>query len=311
MINILYCFDETYNKVALTSIKSLTENINTPITFYIIHRNPESIDSKLIEIRNYQYVHQVFVYKFDNKKISFPNTVNRHVSEATYYRLFIEDYLPKDIDNLLYLDADVVCVNNPKNEIESIFLELNQSEKTCAASTEFTSNNTGINVFTRLSLSNNKYFNAGVLFINYKKWLENNIKDYSLDIIKNSKVDLEFWDQDILNKYYDGNYFEISKNMNYRSISKIESNNFQNIKFYHYVGSVKPWTIKGINDINSKHYQHYYLKIYGKYHLINTWRASSVYYLIKLFFSFKFIYLEKKLLFIKNAIESLFKNITQ
>ena len=41
-----------------------------------------------------------------------PVGISDHISEATYYRLFIEQHLPNDIDEILYIDPDVVCLNN-------------------------------------------------------------------------------------------------------------------------------------------------------------------------------------------------------
>ena len=40
----------------------------------------------------------------------FPNLKDVHVSEATYYRLYMDDYLPDNLSSIVYLDADVVCV---------------------------------------------------------------------------------------------------------------------------------------------------------------------------------------------------------
>ena len=41
-MNILYCFDENYNKQALVSITSLISNNNCNINFYIIHDKPNT-----------------------------------------------------------------------------------------------------------------------------------------------------------------------------------------------------------------------------------------------------------------------------
>ena len=46
--------------------------------------------------------------------------------QATYYRLFIEDYLPSEIDNFLYLDADIICCNDPIPIMDEIIFKLRQ-----------------------------------------------------------------------------------------------------------------------------------------------------------------------------------------
>ena len=34
------------------------------------------------------------------------------MSEATYYRFYIDDYLPTDLEEVLYIDADIICMQN-------------------------------------------------------------------------------------------------------------------------------------------------------------------------------------------------------
>ncbi len=40
--------------------------------------------------------------------------------ETIYYRLLAHEYLPKDLDRILYLDADILCLNDicPLYEME-------------------------------------------------------------------------------------------------------------------------------------------------------------------------------------------------
>jgi len=42
MINVLYCFDENYNKQAAVSIFSLLEKVSEKINIYIIHKDPDT-----------------------------------------------------------------------------------------------------------------------------------------------------------------------------------------------------------------------------------------------------------------------------
>ena len=56
-------------------------------------------------------------------------------------------------------------------------------------------------MLNELNLKSNKYFNAGVLFLNYEKWQEDNLNQ---KIIEHSKSmgnleNLKMHDQDILN----------------------------------------------------------------------------------------------------------------
>ena len=54
--------------------------------------------SKIIE--EHDNLLNLFTYQFDSSKVKLP-PIKSHVSEATYYRLFISQYLPQDIKFLI------------------------------------------------------------------------------------------------------------------------------------------------------------------------------------------------------------------
>ena len=37
-----------------------------------------------------------------------------HVSDATYYRIFITDFIDSELNKILYLDADVICIKTSR-----------------------------------------------------------------------------------------------------------------------------------------------------------------------------------------------------
>ena len=108
MLDILYCFDENYNKQAGSSISSLASKVGEKINLYIIHENPESFESIEKRLLTYGEINEIHMYKFEDKGYDFPNLQGSHVSQATYFRLFIENYLPNNIEYLTYIDADVI-----------------------------------------------------------------------------------------------------------------------------------------------------------------------------------------------------------
>ena len=64
------------------------------------------------------------MYEFNKHNINFPNIENSHVSEATYYRIFAEKFLPKEVTFYTYLDADIICINNPILYLNAIINEM-------------------------------------------------------------------------------------------------------------------------------------------------------------------------------------------
>ena len=102
-LNFLYCFDSNYHNQAFTSIHSLLENVSKKINIFVIHNREFSVTELPDSIANHNNLKNFKSYKFVDKEHTFPNLENAHLSEATYYRLFIENYLPSDIQKLIYL----------------------------------------------------------------------------------------------------------------------------------------------------------------------------------------------------------------
>ena len=109
MLNLLYCIDENYNKQAYISIASILENTSQEINVYIIHKSPTSFQEYRKKLIHSENLNNFSLFEFDKNKSGFPNVHGSHVSDATYYRLFIDDYLPSEIEYILYVDADIVC----------------------------------------------------------------------------------------------------------------------------------------------------------------------------------------------------------
>ena len=57
---------------------------------------------------------------------------------------------------------------------------------------------------------------------------------------------VNFWDQDILNHVFDGNYLTISNNLNYFAPVFKENikSSLRSVIFLHFAGSTKPWSIQ-------------------------------------------------------------------
>ena len=216
--------------------------------------------------------------------------------------MFIEDYLPSEIDNFLYLDADIICCNDPIPIMDEIIFKLKKSNKIISAVSEIKNNNDKRIkkvVFDRLDMKSGDYFNAGVLFVDYNAWYSSKPKKELLNILIEKNQKLTFWDQDILNSYFDGDYIELDKEFNYvidlatymytlkrkykyKKIS-IDAITNKNV-FLHYAGSHKPWSVDGIVCNLSEIYHHNFRKISNyEYHIVHKRKSISINYFIKNF----------------------------
>ena len=309
-LNFLYCFDSNYHNQAFTSIHSLLENVSKKINIFVIHNREFSVTELPDSIANHNNLKNFKSYKFVDKEHTFPNLENAHLSEATYYRLFIENYLPSDIQKLIYLDGDTVCINNPIPAIESQLKHLDESNKIIAARTEYTiQNNPDSETFKRLNIDTS-YFNAGVLLINYRKWKENNLTNKLLKHMKKIQNDIVTWDQDVMNSLFNGDYVELKNTLNFNANSyDIEKEVSSKVSILHYIGSKKPWLTSGAlrYPASSNYYQLHFSKISLKpFHIIHKWKRASLIEFITAVFNFKIFKLRNPLLYSKELFKSFF-----
>ena len=288
MITFLYCVDENYNLQALTSINSIISNSSDKFEIVIIHKDPSSFEKYKKNILPNDNLQRLQVLKFINNNYLFPEVENSHVSEATYFRLFLTNILSSEIENLVYIDADVVCVSDPFPDLNDEFKEFLQTKSLIGVkTTNVYSDDKDVTLFSRLGIKSS-YFNAGVMFINFKRWVESDLSFKLQKHLIEISDKIEYWDQDVLNSYFDGNYYELNEKYNYLLDLNYEftKSNIQDIEkniFFHYVGSVKPWTLEGIFRNTSIYYQKYFRKAnIEKYHIVSSWKKNDMKFFLKL-----------------------------
>ena len=237
MINLLYCFDENYNIQAFLSMKSFIQHNNEEqININVIHNKPSTFIEYKDKISNLTNV-SLRIKKFENKK-KIPLTVDdAHYSEATYYRIFLEDYLDYQTEHILYLDPDTICLKNVSRNYDDIIQKLIVNKYVLGAKTDGEQKDAP-ELFKKLNIKN-KYFNAGVMFINLNEWRKIGLTKKLQNKILELGDNLSLADQDALNSYFDGEFYEIGEELNY--YAKHDANNEtiqyidRNVSFLHYV----------------------------------------------------------------------------
>lgn len=311
MINILYCCDENYSKQLQCSMFTILQNADEAITFHIIHKSNFNKNTLSSDVVSHKNIHKINYYKFSEELKNFPNIQDAHVSEATYYRLFMDKYIPPDVKNLVYVDADIVCYKNPVIEIKKVFDNLEQSNHIISVKSEKKQGE----YRDRLGTDSPNYFNAGVMFINNARWKSRNIGEQLRELLKNNKIHLEFWDQDLLNIFFDGEYLELDRKFNYKfsmepfeKIKKIEDIAPKGMFFLHYSGKFKPWSYKGILNKKSTYYQNVYMRLFdGSYHLQYNWKGNVVKDILRSIFNLELFKHEKTFKLLFTALNSLFR----
>jgi lipopolysaccharide biosynthesis glycosyltransferase len=315
MINFLYCFDTNYNFQAFSSIISLLDQIEEKINIYIIHKTEDNQKFFPKKILQHPNLNKIDIFKFNKNMSNFPNLYDNHISEATYYRLFCSDYLPQNIKTIIYIDADIICVKDPIKLLKNDTKKLNDGKIIISAKTELSRTEKSEPTFERLNMSSSKYFNAGVMNINYTKWIEMKI-DFNAKLIEYSNK-LEYWDQDLLNHIFDGNYQELDPRLNkvldfaYYEYEKDKLDLKKEIgdgSLIHFAGSHKPWSVNGILCNLSEIYQNEFRKIStSTFHITHKIRSMSITYLVASFLNLKFFRINLKQKFIIDLLKSLLR----
>lgn len=267
-LNFLYCFDNNFNEQAITSINSLLEKTTVKINLYIIHNDVEKLKNLLQLVEHRDNLLSVNIYNFNEFDIELP-PIKTHISEATYYRMFLSNFITDDIKYIVYLDADIICLNDPTSMIKNT-IDTMQKENSSIAARPEKSRNKDDKWIQKLNLVNN-YFNAGVLIIDLKKWVDEEAQKNLLHILKKRFDVIEDYDQEVMNIFFNEKYTSLNIYSNYQATTadpelliKIE----KQVIFLHYLGKTKPWSVEGVTNPLSVFYQNEYRKLgLGKYHI--------------------------------------------
>ena len=301
-VNFLYCFDTNYNLQAFTSMISLLDCSTKKINIYVIHNEKNfelQVPEKILNHKNLIFFES---YQFNDYEHEFPNIKNVHISVATYFRLFIQNYLPKKEKFFVFLDPDVICINDPIREIENTMKRLNDTDFTISAKTEHNFGVKNINV-------NDKYFNAGVMLIDYEKWQLNNFHDILIKKLKDLKNNIVQWDQDVLNSMLNGEYLELNEVLNFKAATKSNKKFKSKVLMIHYMGSHKPWLTSGVFQRDSNYYHKNFRKVsQNSFHLEHKWRLRSVVDFLLALITLRVFRINRPLIFIYEFIISILKN---
>lgn len=310
ILDFLYCFDKNFNLQGSTSIYSLLNNVSKKINLHIIHNDLSSLNNISNKITQHENLNKINYYEFSKNTIKLP-TIKTHISEATFYRLFIADYLNHDIDNLIYLDADIICNQNPVEKIEKEFIKMKSQNKLLSAYVEATREKKP-EYFERLGMKNDNQLNAGVLLVDYKKWQNEDTSNKLLKILNNKGSKLFDYDQEILNIYFDDDFSKLDKSLNYQVTNKRNLDYFETVNnnaiFIHYLGKDKPWDFFRILIKTSMFYQNEYKKLNsGELHITFPKNKRSFYRFAKILFTLKFLKFEYPFLYLKHSFIAIFK----
>lgn len=254
-MHIVCCTDHNYIMPTGIMICSVCENnSDISITFHIICNENVSVEDKS-DLNNIviKYNQAIRFYNIENE-IPACFTVGKdnqpqHITISSYYRLFLADILPSDIEKVLYLDGDIVV----RKPLKSLY---DSDIKGYSIGAVIDMSQSNISYYNRLKYSPScGYFNAGVLLINLSFWREHNLIKEFIDFASNYPDRIKLHDQDILNFVLRDRKLNLPLSYNFQSgfLYKHEYRNFSweydeeiercclDPHIIHYTCPIKPW----------------------------------------------------------------------
>jgi lipopolysaccharide biosynthesis glycosyltransferase len=237
--SLVYTIDDNYIPHFATSLTSLLRtNPNLFDRYFLIMSQPDMTQlKKTIKFFKKEFDIKLEILNFDVLQFE-PSELSELLpkSTSTYFRMFLAELLPKEVEKVIYLDADTVVIG----KLEEL---INQKFNNCyflAVPECLFSSNSVPEKLIQGNLLGRHYFNTGVMFVDVSKWRSDKASNQLLNTGKQNKNQITLWDQDILNICFknqigemDGrfNSFILHKKMNPDPI------------IIHYAGPVKPWQI--------------------------------------------------------------------
>jgi lipopolysaccharide biosynthesis glycosyltransferase len=136
-----------------------------------------------------------------------------HYSAATYLRLISPDFVPDGIERMLFLDSDVLVTG----DLAKLW-DFPLKDHPFWAVEDFSPNLYEIELLSKFPEFNlplgKLYCNAGILLFNMPRWRAMNMRQKTMDLLKDYSFKFSFVDQDALNAVARGDWGRLSINWN-------------------------------------------------------------------------------------------------
>jgi lipopolysaccharide biosynthesis glycosyltransferase len=242
-VDVCIAFDKSYIVpfyVLLTSI--FINNKRNSINIHVIATGLSQ--DEVSEINSYVILNKSKI-TFYNIRENFADDlkISGSWSKAVYYRLLFPALLPEHIENYIYIDTDTLVIGDlaefNKININSCVLgAVCDGGGVAQARPE-------LGIFKEDS-----YFNSGVLYINRKIWIEQDITAKTISFLNANPEAIKFVDQDALNAVLIKNWKPL--NLKFNLVTAAIPDNIKKSEFkayledkiiIHYTTHLKPWSI--------------------------------------------------------------------
>lgn len=245
-MNILMAFDSNYCKPAMVTMQSVLCNNPCEIRFYIIYSSLLPTEKERLQEFVAGSGHGTVEFLEVPAELFAELPTLRWISKETYYRLMAQKLLPESVERILWLDADMIVLQN----IEEFYHQ--DMEGMLLVACSYREEGSYEESLRQLTLpADTRYFNAGMLLYDMKA--QRNFLPLQVyeDYLKVFGQRLIYGDQDVLNAvfYRCVKFAELEKyNLCTNHLEKVSRKErpelLRNCKILHFNGSIKPWEEK-------------------------------------------------------------------
>lgn len=277
-MDIVFCSDDNYvMHCGIAMISLLENNKKADITVHIVGKGISDENQKVLKSISDKYKTQIRFYTItdeDMNKYPLPPTPF-HINISAYIRFFLFDILPNEIDKIIYLDCDLVVVDDLMD-----LWNIDIHDRAIAGVVDANKYTESAYLKERFNPKETyTYVNSGVLLMNLKYWRENNVLGKLLDYAGKNFENIHFADQDILNGALPDSiqFLPIRYNVHkiffedkFRLLDPFHEEideALNNIAIIHYTTAMKPW-LKGC--------LHPKRDIYLQYKAMSPWKDVPI-----------------------------------
>lgn len=194
-LNIAVGIDENYVAQMGVMLTSIVDN-NSSMAFNVHIFTSSALTANVDKFNVFTKCNKrvnIKIYVIEESNFNDLHIAQYNMSIATYFRIVIPQILYNHLDYVLYMDADIICINKINDLINETF----DGYPVLAAIDQIPDD---ISAKYKKALGMEKdaeYFNAGILYIDLKKWHDLEISSKAFAVLQQRK--LKLMDQDALN----------------------------------------------------------------------------------------------------------------
>jgi lipopolysaccharide biosynthesis glycosyltransferase len=245
--------DEHYIRPLAAMLRSVVDNFtdDRALEIYIIH---SGIDTANRERVAHGWPANVAVSWIETSESEFAGLpLWGRMPVSTYYKLALPDLLPSSVKRTLWLDCDVIVLDDVAalwdTDLASLPLAAVQD-----SIVPFVSSNCGVRNCRQVGLDPEaKYFNAGVMLVDVDAWRAERVAQRAMNYLKQHHASVTFWDQEGLNVALAGRWLPVDGRWNHNaSIPARRGRELPSIA--HFAGGLKPWKYPTRDHLRSLYY---------------------------------------------------------